>query len=84
MISISIAVALSFIYVITDRLLKPPRNLRHIPYISYLDLIKSTVMREPIWNRLYRVHLPEVDKKNHRIFLVASMAIFISIYYIEK
>ncbi|KAI7894926.1 cytochrome P-450 cyp509A1 [Mucor mucedo] len=26
-------------------------------------------MREPIWNRLYRVHLPEVDKKKHPIFL---------------
>lgn len=69
-ISISVAVVLSLVYLIRDRVLKPPRNLRHIPYVSYFGVIKSTLFHESIWSRAYKVHLPEIDKKNHGIFLV--------------
>lgn len=70
LISISVAVALSLIYLVQDKVLKPPRNLRHIPYISYWDFIRSAFSNESPWDRAYRVDMPEVDKKNHGIFLV--------------
>ncbi|KAI7893584.1 cytochrome P450 [Mucor mucedo] len=68
-ISISVAVALSLIYLIREKVLKPPKHLRHIPYISYLDSVKAILTRESAWDRSYRVFLPEIDQKNHSIFL---------------
>ncbi|KAG2213089.1 hypothetical protein INT47_011238 [Mucor saturninus] len=68
-ISISVSVALSLIYLISEKVLKPPKNLRHIPYISYFDSIKSVLRKESASDRSDRVFLPEIDQKNHSIFM---------------
>lgn len=62
-ISISIAVVLSLVFFIRERILKPPRKLRHIPYFSYIDSVKSVLSRESVWSRAYKIHLPEINKK---------------------
>ncbi|KAG2204329.1 hypothetical protein INT47_009371 [Mucor saturninus] len=63
-IAISAAVAMSVVYFITE-LLKPPKKLRHIPYVSHLGAVWSSLVYEPVWDRAYRVHLPELTKKGH-------------------
>lgn len=60
-IAISTAVALSLIYFIRDRVLKPPKRLRHIPYITHASVIKSLIIGETHWDRANRVRLPIVD-----------------------
>lgn len=69
-ISIAVAVALSVAYLIGEMILKPPRNLRHIPYVGYFSIIKSMIINESKWNRAYRVHLAEIDKPNHKGLLL--------------
>lgn len=69
-IAISVAVALSLVYFIRD-LVKPPKKFRHIPYVSHLGAIWSSLVYESVWDRAYRVHLPELNKKEHNgLFMV--------------
>ncbi|KAL9541602.1 hypothetical protein MBANPS3_009026 [Mucor bainieri] len=60
-IGIAAAVAMTLIYLIRDKLLKPPRNLRHIPYQGYYDFIKSIYKNETYWDRAHRWTLPFID-----------------------
>lgn len=70
-IAISAAVALSLIYFIQDRILKPPRHLRHLPYLSYFGTLKSMWKGESIWDRQHRLHLPLIESENNNgLFLV--------------
>lgn len=70
-IAISVAVALSFIYFIRDRVTKPPRKLRHIPYLSYFGVLKSMYSKESVRDRSARVHIPEINSENSNgLFLV--------------
>lgn len=70
-IAISAAVALSLVYFIQDRIMKPPRKLRHIPYLSYFDTLKSMWRNESIWDRSHRVHLPEIEAEGSKgLFMV--------------
>jgi hypothetical protein len=63
-IAISVAVALSLVYIIRDRVFKPPRNLRHIPYFGYFSVIKSLMNGESIFDRGYKYNVPHADCKN--------------------
>nr|BDB32861.1 cytochrome P450 monooxygenase [Thamnidium elegans] len=65
-IAISAAVALSLIYFIQDRIMKPPRKLRHIPYLGYFDTLRSMWRNESIWDRSHRVHLPAIEAKDSK------------------
>lgn len=70
-IAISAAVALSIIYFIRDRVTKPPRKLRHIPYLSYFGVLKSMYSKESVRDRSARVHIPEINSENSNgLFLV--------------
>lgn len=72
-IAISVAVAMSVVYFLTE-LVKPPKKLRHIPYINHLGAVWSSLVYESVWDRAYRVHLPELTKKEHPgLFMVRSM-----------
>ncbi|KAI9345054.1 cytochrome P450 [Pilaira anomala] len=72
-IAISAAVALSLIYFIQDRILKPPRHLRHLPYLSYFGTLKSLWKGESIWDRQHRLHLPLIESENNNgLFLELS------------
>ncbi|KAI8381241.1 cytochrome P450 [Radiomyces spectabilis] len=43
---------------------RPPPQLRHLPYISYFDLIKSILMGESVFELRQRKVLPIIDKAN--------------------
>jgi hypothetical protein len=64
-IAISTAVALSVVFYVRDTVFKPPKNLRHIPYIGYFSKIKSILIGESYWDRVYRVKLPLLESKDH-------------------
>ncbi|KAI9345052.1 cytochrome P450, partial [Pilaira anomala] len=69
-IAISAAVVLSLAYFIQDRVLKPPRKLRHIPYISFIGKLKSIWMGESRWDHGYKAHFPLIAKgKGKGLFL---------------
>lgn len=72
LISISIAIAFSLVWYMTEKVMKPPKNLRHIPYLSYFDSIMSTLYNESLWNRASRVHLPIINNTNQLNFLVCE------------
>lgn len=72
-ISVSVTVAMSLVYFVSDRLFKRPRKLRHIPYISYFSIIKSLITKESYWTRADRVHLPLINKGTG-LFLVCVIA----------
>lgn len=63
-IGITAAVAMTLIYLIRDKILKPPRNLRHIPYQGYYDFIKSIYKKETYWDRAHRWTLPFIDSES--------------------
>lgn len=63
-IGIAAAVTLTLIYLIRDRVLKPPRNIRHIPYQGYFDFIKSIYQKETYWDRAHRWTLPHIDSES--------------------
>ncbi|KAI9345051.1 cytochrome P450 [Pilaira anomala] len=72
-IAISAAVVLSLVYFIQDRILKPPRKLRHIPYTSFIGKLKSIWTGESRWDHGYRAHLPLIAKgKGKGLFLELS------------
>jgi hypothetical protein len=75
-IAISTAVALSIVYIIRDRLLKPPKRLRHIPYHGYFDVIRNIFKNESYWDRAYRVTLPHIDgPESNGIYMVNDQKI---------
>jgi hypothetical protein len=69
--AISAAIALSIVYIIRDRVLKPPRKLRHIPYHTYFNVLTSIIKNESYWDRSYRHTLPQIDSpESNGIYLV--------------
>ncbi|KAI8647570.1 cytochrome P450, partial [Parasitella parasitica] len=64
-VAISTAVALSLIYVIQDRYFKPPKNIRHIPYQGYLDVIRSSITKESYPDRANRILLPIINSQSN-------------------
>ena len=70
-IAISTAVAISLIYFIRDKYFKPPKNIRHISYQGYFDVIKSIIIKESYWDRAYRLSLPTIDSEtNNGLYVV--------------
>jgi hypothetical protein len=62
-IAITAAITMSFVLIVREKILKPPKKLRHIPYISLFTLIGSLLKGESIWNRSYRVYFPIINSK---------------------
>ncbi|KAG2195573.1 hypothetical protein INT47_001320 [Mucor saturninus] len=51
-------------------MMKPPKNLRHIPYIGYFSIFRTVITGESFWDRTYRVIVPFVDTlKTNGIYL---------------
>lgn len=63
-IGISVAATMTLIYIIQDWALKPPRNLRHMPYVGYYSVIKSLSFNESFFERAHRVNLPLLNNNN--------------------
>nr|BDB32877.1 cytochrome P450 monooxygenase [Thamnidium elegans] len=68
-IGISVAIFMSLILLIRDRVFKPPRNLRHIPYFGYYSLIKSIASGESLYDRSMRVHVPLVNSSRDGLYV---------------
>ncbi|KAI7905066.1 cytochrome P450 [Cokeromyces recurvatus] len=51
------------LYMIRNRILKPPKSLRHIPYQGYFDLFKLIIGKESYWDYTHRLVLPLINSK---------------------
>lgn len=72
-ITISTAVVLFIMYLFKEKMMKPPKNLRHIPYIGYFSIFRTVITGESFWDRTYRVIVPFVDTlKTNGIYLVSQ------------
>lgn len=81
-IAISAAVALSLLYIIRDRVLKPPRKLRHVPYIGYFSVLKSLITGESFWDRTFRVRIPISEAEGSKgLYLVLIVFHESFVYY---
>lgn len=70
-IAISTAIVLS-VYFIVDKVLRPPKNLRHIPYESYWSFFKSLFSGESFIEKTERVRLPILNApENNGIYMVS-------------
>ncbi|KAI9360255.1 cytochrome P450 [Pilaira anomala] len=65
-IAISTAITLSIVVLFREKILKPPRKLRHIPHINPLSIFRSILTSETYWGRSYRKFLPLVDAPEHK------------------
>lgn len=75
-IAITAAIAISFVILVREKLMKPPKKLRHIPYISFWSLVKSTLNGESVWDRSYRLLLPKVKSVGGSgIYSVSALSI---------
>lgn len=75
-IAISAAVTFAIAYLIRDRVLQPPRKLRHIPYIGYFSVLKSLFTGESFWDRAYRVRIPRVESEGSKGFYLVRICCF--------
>lgn len=46
-VSIGAALSLILLYLAADRAVRPPRKLRHIPYMNYIQFMKMALQRKP-------------------------------------
>lgn len=70
-IGISAAITVSLCYMIRDRMLKPPKNLRHLPYHTHYQVLRSILSGESYWDRSYRLTIPQIDdKESNGIYVV--------------
>lgn len=75
-VAISVAVALSLIAYIRERV-KPPKSIRHIPYINFMTSVKSIIKEDSVWKRAYNIHLPQMHSSKG-IFSVSICQQYIS------
>lgn len=72
-VAISVAVALSLIAFIREKILKPPKSIRHIPYISVIDSVKATLRDDSIWNRAYKLYLPAIHSPGNKGIIAVNI-----------
>ena len=70
-IGISAAVIISLVYLIREKVVKPPKKLRHIPYISFFNQVSALFKGESLWSRTYRMYLPKTySPENKGLYMV--------------
>lgn len=73
LVAISTAFVLFIIYLFKEKVMKPPKNLRHIPHIGYFSIFRTVITGESFWDRTYRVIIPFVDTlKTNGLYLVGN------------
>ncbi|CAO3639437.1 unnamed protein product [Mucor hiemalis] len=65
-IGISAAVAISLVFLIRENVLKPPKKIRHIPYLSFIKVVKSMFANESISDRTYKLNLPKLHSPENK------------------
>ncbi|KAI8359149.1 cytochrome P450 [Blakeslea trispora] len=69
-IGVGTAVIITLLYYIHNRILKPPKELRHIPYQTYYSFFGSVLRKESLRDLYRRDILPAFDhEKNDGIYL---------------
>jgi hypothetical protein len=69
-IAIGTAILLMISYKVSA-IIRPPRNLRHIPHQSYFSFISSLLSKETILERSQRYGLPHINSdESNGIYLV--------------
>lgn len=71
-LSLSLVISLYLVYYVREHILKPPKHLRHIPYIGYFDLIKSVLNKKSFADMEYQFTLPSINAEGstQSVFLV--------------
>lgn len=64
-IGIGVAATMTLIYFVQDWALRPPKNLRHIPYLGYFSVIKSLYTNDSFFKRAHKVNLPFLNNDNN-------------------
>ncbi|KAI8982296.1 cytochrome P450 [Mycotypha africana] len=59
-----VAAILVSCYIIRDRILKPPKSLRHLRYEGFFQVLKSIFNNESYWDRAHRSILPIINKED--------------------
>lgn len=66
-----IGIATALIYYKLDKSLKPPKELKHIRYFGYIQLLLSILRGETYVDRALRTSIPEINSnENKGIYLV--------------
>ncbi|KAI8891346.1 cytochrome P450 [Backusella circina FSU 941] len=61
-----IGLATALIYYKLDKALKPPKELGHIPYFGYIQLLLSILRGEKYVDRALRTSIPEINSSENR------------------
>ena len=69
---IGTAIALIFAYLVQDRFLKPPRKLRHIPYVGWIPVLLSSIRRESAYVYGQKNIHPKLKSKEIKDIYVVS------------
>jgi hypothetical protein len=73
-IAIGTAITLSLIALFHEKVLKPPKKLRHIPHVSFFNIFKVLIRGETYWERAYRTQLPLLDSPESKgLYLVCTI-----------
>lgn len=72
--AISSAVAVTVLYLAYDRLIKPPRALRHIPRVSYYKFVEAAVKRIPFPIYTKENVIPLLEQSESGVYLVWDYA----------
>lgn len=80
-IGVSVAVALTLVYIIRDRVFKPPKDIRHIPYLGYLSVIKSLYKGDSLFDRGYKVNIPLLNSSKLGLYAVGFRFLLWGVMY---
>ncbi|ORY96311.1 cytochrome P450 [Syncephalastrum racemosum] len=67
-ISIGLAVALTTVYIITQKMLKPPKALRQVPYVSTLPYLRARYNGQPLSEVVEKYTMPVALKEDHGLY----------------
>ncbi|ORY96310.1 cytochrome P450 [Syncephalastrum racemosum] len=67
-VSISLAVALTTVFIVTQRILKPPKALRQVPYVGAVGYLRARISGTPLSEIVRKYTLPAALKTDHGLY----------------
>ncbi|KAI8335985.1 cytochrome P450 [Choanephora cucurbitarum] len=80
---IGTAIALIFAYLVQDRFLKPPRKIRHIPFVGWIPVLLSSIRRESAYVYGQKNIHPKLKSKEIKDIYVRSSDLGWIIYFLN-
>lgn len=75
-IAIGTAITLSLIALFNEKVLKPPKKLRHIPHISIFNMLIVFIRGESYWERAHRAQIPLLNQPDSKgLYLVTYLIV---------